>query len=277
MPVSDSINSHGLYDGVLTNSLPRGGSALLAETVEMLGYRETQKETRLNYRTARKLAGTRRNETDTEKKIGVSPYSPWYLDSSVFRDWLKAVERGQGISVHIPHTPALSPVIKELNYCHVLIMRDPGAVLAALIFADEMPLHFLDADFETLSPAMRLRFMAEGGYAAKADAKVKSFAEVYRSMLAWRNDPDCLTVCYEELAGELGFQKQREAVKSIASHLHAEFDDDIFEKLNRADSSWAEKFRTGRMEEWKPAVDPESLEYIIAYCRPLCTEAGYKQ
>lgn len=264
--------------GVLTNSLSRGGAVLLGETVASFGYKDSSPETRLNYGNARKLAENRRNAEEPEKKIAVSPYSPWYLDASVFQEWLAAFSPGYGISVHIPQTPALDSVINQLGYRHILIMRDPRALFATIVFGGDMPLYFLNADFERLSPSEQLRFLAEGGYAVKADAQVKNFAEVYRSMLAWQEDSDCLIVRYEDLIGDSGRQKQREAILNIAASLNinaVSSVNEIVEELNGPETSWADHLRMDHIDEWKQTIAPHDWEYIMEYCQPLCREAGY--
>ncbi len=276
MPISNQTISKNSFTGVLTNSLSRGGELLLAETIEMLGYKDTEAQTRLNYKNAKILLNNDRNNMDIENKIVISPYSPWYFKPSVFKKWLKAFPLGQGISVHIPETQVLAPILDELNYRHILIMRDPRALLASILFIDELPLYFLHADFKILTPSQRLKFIAEGGYAKKAQATVVSFAEVYRSMLAWKNSTDCLMVSYEELIGDLGFQIQKQALKNIANYLNTTFSDDIFEQLNRVDSSWKQHLKIDQLEEWKMIMSLDDLDYLLSYCQPLCHEAGYK-
>ena len=262
--------------GVLTNSLSQGGELIIAEIVEMLGYKDSVEETRLNYKYAKKVLNNHRNDTEIEKKIAISPYSPWYFETSFFKDWLKTFSQKHGISVHIPQTPALSPLLKEMNYRHILIMRDPRILLIDIIFTGQMPLHFLNADFDSLSLPQRLKFIMEGGYASKAGANVKSFSEVYRSMLDWQNDPECLLVCYEELSGDLGSKKQQKAVINIATYLNMPFNHDILKKLNRPDSSWATRLKINQVDEWNTLIDSESFKYIIEYCQSLCGEAGYE-
>jgi hypothetical protein len=276
MPISNKHTSKNAFTGVLTNSLSRGGELLLAETVEMLGYKDTKAQTRLNYKNAKILLNNDRNNTNIENKIVISPYSPWYFKPSVFKKWLTAFPSGQGISVHIPQTQVLAPLLEELNYRHILIMRDPRALLASILFIDELPLYFLHADFETLTSNQRLKFIAEGGYAEKAQATVISFAEVYRSMLAWKDSPDCLMVFYEDLVGDLGFQQQKQALTNIADYLNTSFDNAIFEQLNRENSSWKQHYKANQLKEWENIMGLENLDYIMNYCQLLCHEAGYK-
>ena len=67
-----------------------------------------------------------------------------------------------------------------------------------------MGAHFLEADFKSMSPMQRLIFVLEGGYAPQAAVTVQSFHDVYHSILAWRNQPNCLFIRFEDLVGEQG-------------------------------------------------------------------------
>jgi hypothetical protein len=264
---------------VLANSLPKSGSSVLAETVEMLGYKNhipsqgTPKA--FNYKVAKDALHNRRDTKDTERKVAVSPFAPWYVEQETFRHWLDAVLPGHYIFGHLPRTSALSSLIADLNYRHVVIIRDPRAVLASLIFEEGIIPRFLIPDLEPMSLTQRLNFMSEGGYAPKADATLGSFADIYRSMLAWRNDKNCLAVRFEELVGEHGREPQRRAIKTMGSYLDVQFDEDIFVKINSPDASWAQRFRTDQLDKWKNSMDEEHIEHITEYCQTICREAGY--
>ncbi len=64
--------------------------------------------------------------------------------------------------------------------------------------------HYLERDFRLMDQNQRLEIILEGGYAPEAGVEIKSFAEVYRSMLAWRNDSDSLVIHFEDLVGQKG-------------------------------------------------------------------------
>ena len=265
---------------VLANSLPKSGSALLAETVEMLGYKNHIPNQGMpkafNYKEAKDALNNIRQLSDIEKKIAISPFAPWYADQKTFRCWLDGVLPGHYIFGHLPWTSALSPLTAELNFLHIVIIRDPRAVLASLIFEGGIIPRFLSSDFETMSLTQRLNFMSEGGYAQKADAKISNFADIYRSMLAWRKDNNCMVVRFEELVGERGRDSLINAVKSIASYLNTGFSEDIFVKLNSPDAPWTKRFRTDQPDKWKDSMDEEHVKHIHEYCQTLCREAEYE-
>ena len=115
--------------------------------------------------------------------------------------------------------------------------------------------HFLEDDFKLMSPLERLNFILAGGYATQAGVEIKSFADVYRSMIAWQNEPNCLFVRFEDLIGAKGGgsdEKQRDTIKRIASYLgipcaHRNIDD----KIKAIYDPSARTFRSGKIDGWK--------------------------
>jgi len=276
---------------VLVNSLPKSGTHLLSRSVELFGYRDYYEAKLkdmprfLNYRDVRYAMVKRQKpsvKTD-EPSICVGSQTPLYVSPVIFREWLEVVKPREYIVGHISYSPGLVPILKELNYHHVFIIRNPQAVIASLLsfILDPrgMPKrHFLESDFRDMAPEQRLNFILEGGYAPQAGVAVKSFAQVYRNMLAWRNDPDCLVITFEELVGEHGGgdnEKQKRAVRKIADHLGIPFDANIADGLKKIYNPSSPTFRIGQIDSWKHSMDPEAVNRVSEYCEPLCRESGY--
>ncbi|MDB9450216.1 sulfotransferase domain-containing protein [Dolichospermum circinale] len=272
---------------LLINSLPKSGTHLLAKAVEILGYKEhfepgeiTETPLFFNYGEVKKRL---EHQTESDQKISIGALTPCYVDSATFRHWLTLISPKQYILGHIPWTPLLMPILSELNYQQVFIIRDPRAVVVSLIpfvlDTGKMPgRHFLEDDFSLMSPTQRLDFILEGGYAVKAGVEIKNFAEVYRSMLAWRNEENCLFIHFEDLVGEQGGgtkERQEAVVYKICSYLDIPFDDTILSQLSEIYNPGARTFRTGKIDGWKSSMNAEDVEKLNIYCQPLCEEAEY--
>lgn len=277
-----------LNNRLLINSLPKSGTHLLAKAVEILGYKEhfaegVVKETPLffNYREVKKRLG---NKVQSKEKISIGALTPCYVDSATLRHWLTLISPKQYILGHIPWTPLLNPILRDLNYHHIFIIRDPRAVVVSsipfVLDTGNMPArHFLEDDFKLMSPSQRLDFILEGGYAVKAGVEIKSFAEVFRSMLAWLNEANCLFIRFEDLVGEQGggsSEKQKNIIKKICSYVGIPFNDTISSQLSTIYSPSARTFRIGKIDAWKSSMNPEDIEKLNIYCQPLCEEAGYE-
>lgn len=279
---------------VLINSLPKSGTHLLIKAIELFAYQDYAENPQtsaqdipinFDYREVKNALNKNSLHTVAEAEaICVGSLSPLFVNPALFQDWLRYVTDNHYIVGHISYSPALSPVLAELNYRHLFIIRDPRAVLPSLLSfilnPQGMPKrHFLEVDLSEMSLPQRLDFILEGGYAPKADVMIKDFAQVYRSMLKWSDDPNCLAVRFEDLIGEQGCgsqDKQREVVEKMADYLQRPFNDAVISGLAHIYNPSAPTFRIGQVDSWKSTLSPEIIERLISYCEPLWQEAGYK-
>ena len=276
---------------ILVNSLPKSGTHLLTRAVELFGYhdyaeniKKSEQKTPVNFDYREVKNALNQTSLKAQGAISIGSLSPLYVSPSVFQQWLEPVQPKEYIVGHISYSPSLFPLLTDLNYRHLFIIRDPRAVLPSLLSFILNPQgipkkHFLEADLKQMSQDQRLDFILEGGYAAKAATTVKSFAQVYRDMLNWRKESSCLIIRFEELVGELGGgskEKQKQAVKNIATYLQHPFDDRIINKLDTIYNPSSPTFRLGQVNSWKSSMPPKTIERLTAYCEPLWQEAGYE-
>ena len=278
---------------VLVNSLPKSGTFLLSRAIELFGYKnyaemEQVQDTPIYFNYYQAKESLRKESiiatTVADNNISVGSMSPIYVSPEHFRRWLSVVPSNDYIVGHISCSPALELVLAELNFSHVFIIRDPRAVLVSLLsfilntrgMSKE---HYLQEDFKLLSVEQRIDFILNGGYAKIADEQVISFIDIYRSMLAWREQKDCLLLRFEDLVGVQGGgseERQQQAVKKIATHLQQDFDSPIVDSLKKIYNPAAPTFRVGNIDSWKSSLEAETIERLIDYCQPLCKEAGYE-
>ncbi len=264
---------------VLGNSLPRGGSALLVAIIEGAGYGEHQPAgptpRALNYLEAKQALDGQRGEEGREDKIGVSPFAPWYAGPAIFRNWLDAVAPSRFIFGHLPYSRALDPLLGELGFRHLVILRDPAEILTSLVFDGEIMPRFLTPDLEPLSLDERLGFMIDGGHAREANATLAPFAEIYRSMLAWRDDAHCLAVRFETLVGDQGEAAQRRELAAIANQLGLESLTHLLAPLNDPAAPWSAQARAAQRAHWQATTSQAQRERIRIACQAIREEAGY--
>ena len=223
--MSDSKSSQ---KRVLINSPASGCPHLLAKAIEIWGYEDyatsdnyvagTPKS--FNYKQSKnglEQIQTSASSQKSNEKIGLGGLSPYSVDSSIVKYWLDRVANGQYILGHIPRSPALTKVLAELDYIHFLVMSFPQSLVVSMLsfILDEKRVvkHFLQDDFKLMSPKERLSFILDGGYASQAGVEVQSFGEIYRSMLAWNQEPSCFLVSLEDLISQPGgatLEKQKQ-------------------------------------------------------------------
>ncbi len=282
---------------VFINSLPKSGTHLLARTVELFGYREHFADDAtldnparvtplfINYREVKEALAREQKQpaTSADGAVAVGTLTPVYVAPATFGRWLDALAPGRYLLGHVMYSPALRPLLKDLGYRHLFILRDPRAVVVSLLdFILEtrgMPRpHFLQADFREMTLQARLDFILEGGTAPRAGVTTQGFAAVYRALLEWERDPDCLVVRFEDLVGPQGggsAQRQRATIARIATHL-GHCPDEVTERIAAVFDPTSRTFRAGQIDGWQSELDAASLAHLNAYCAPLCQAAGYE-
>ncbi len=283
---------------ILVNSLPKSGTHLLTRCVELLGYREyfTQRGWRaklaeklgwgvpklLNYRQAQ--LSYKVSAPNQPQPIAIGALSPFYVNCPTAHYWLRSIPAHFYISGHIPYTLELAEILAQLQFRHVLIVRDPRAVLVSqlqhiLDSGDKtgMGIHFLHQDMIRLTPQQQLDFLLQGGVAKQAGLTVQDFRTVYSSMLAWRDAPGCLLVKFEDLVGEQGggsAQQQQATVAQIAEHCGQAMPDQT--RIEQIYSTQSRTFRSGKISSWQAALTATQVAQVNTYCAPLRRAAGYE-
>ena len=285
-------------DRVLVNSLPKSGTHLLAKAIQIFGYREYfTSENYVNntpkflgsYEILRVLNNQNIPDNQTEEEVlNIGIIFPNLIPKSKLEYWLECPSKSQYINGHIPYNTELNKVLNNLNYHHVCIIRDPRAVMVSRLkfilnsesAKDILPQGIpLKADLEPMSTTERINFLLEGGYGKRSGITIYSFDQIYRSVLAWGKDPNCLLVKFEDLIGEQGGgsrQKQAQTLQDLAAHLSIPWDEEIARQTTNVYDPKTRTFRVGNIHSWKNALEPEDLAQLTEYCEPLCLEAGYE-
>ncbi len=263
---------------LFANSFPRGGPFLLSSTLEMLGYTKygggDGVPSAYNFKQAQAATmGREVISADSPTAVAIGPFAPFYADASWMHAWLDVLPRNDlYIMGHVPHCMAVSTVLNELDYKHVLIIRDPRTLLLALLYDTHVMPRFLIEPFSALTSAEQLTFMWSGG--EMANVTLRGFAAVYRSMVAWQDDRTCCVVRMEALGGMQGVAQQHQTVIQIADYL--DLPTPPVENLSAIKDPTAHSFRTDALEKWEDYVDRELIEKACDLCADLAANAGYE-
>lgn len=267
---------------VLANSLPRGGPFLLASTLDLIGYCQFSSNddtpSALNYQAAKKALHKVAPAANHPEAIGVSSFAPLYAVPTTIQRWLTAVAVGEYMMGHMPWSAPLQAVMASLHYRHLVILRDPRALLLALLFNDQVMPRFLAPDFALLTPLQQVEKMWLGGYLPQADVTLQPFATVYRSLLAWRDTPNTLCVRFEDLIGPQAggtMVQQQVVLAQVAAFLDAPVDDAMSTRVDQIADPSAHTFGLAQRAIWPQSVDREVVDYVEHHCVTLCHEAGY--
>ena len=268
---------------VLANSLPRGGPFLLTSALQLLGYQkflgaeQYHSPAAFNYLEAKKALQGRQTSA-AENMIGISPFSPCYLEKSLLQNSLNYLSQNEYIMAHIAYNPALSEAVMNANCRHIVILRDPRSLLLSLLFDTHVMPRFLIEPFTLLSVEQQLDFMLSGGKIPQTEMTLIGFVAMYQSMLQWLHTPHCLVVRFEDLAGSQGGGSQEQqyiTLKNMAAFLNMSFDTSIEEKMDQIKDPSIPTFRLDQQKQWENTISPNIIERVLSVCETLVIEAGY--
>lgn len=273
-----------LQHRVLANSLPCGGPFLLASALDLLGCHKFTGNAgtprALNYLEAKNALAQESPTPASAATIGVSLFAPLSASPATINRWLAAVAPGDYLMGHMPWSAPLQEVMTDLAVRHVIILRDPRALLLALLFGDELMPRFLKADFAGLAPLQQIERMWLGDHLPQANVTLQPFATVYRSMVAWREQPNSLLVRFEDLVSpQAGGDRcrQQHVLKQIADFLEVTVNDAQLTAVDTIADPSSHTFPLGQKALWPQVVTPAVVAFAEENCAVLCQEAGYAQ
>jgi hypothetical protein len=280
---------------VFLNSMPKSGTFLLAKTLQLLGYKDFSKDIaffkkglsklgmwvplsfsheqidkNLSYRFFRVLKA--------HSYVDIGVMSPIKVPSSLCSKWLEKVPEGYFIAGHVPCTETFEGLLKELNFRHIIIIRDPRDVLVSMAHYIAKPVHPLSKTMSKFSFNKRIQFLMKGGMVG--NRIILNFKDAYSSMLKWRYSRDCVLIRFEELIGEKGGGNKSSALmtlKNIAGYLDINLDDSrmnyIYSNIFDVNSP---TFRKGKIGSWKEEFPAGLLDNFNEQMKEIITELGYE-
>jgi hypothetical protein len=285
---------------VLVNSMPKSGTSLLIKTVHLLGCQNAATKkgifqkmlygigfkppSTLNHQT---VSGHRlfciyrlcnkNNQIDTVP-IGVN--KPVQVPSRIVALWLRQIPRGTFITGHIPWSSNLDRILQQLNYKHVLIIRDPRDVLVSWLHYVLRPEHPVRCDFMHFSEDEMIAFAIKGGYLPLSKRKFLGIGDVFRSVYNWKQSQNCLMVKFEDLIGEKGGgskEDQYRTIQNICNLLEVNLSEtELSAVCDNIFDTTAPTFRRGQVGSWKSELKPEWIEIINQSYSELLSELQYE-
>ena len=268
---------------LLINSMPKSGTHLLTQVVDLLGYRDFGAHETLWLRAKDRLGLGRpvvlahlRVKRNCQRRIAVLgnragqtiPFDvtmPVQTPVALAQRWLTSIPPGHYLSGHVPWTATTAELVREAGLKHLIIIRDPRDVLVSFVHFVLRPEHILSKDFASLSPDERVRLALEGGRGASSGVQIAGLREGFASIMAWQNEPSVLFVRFESLIGERGDGSnaaQQDAVRAICHHLDLASDDALVEQVClRAFDTGAATFRRGKIGSWRDELTPDQIDW----------------
>jgi len=227
----NELNASNNGTKVLINSLPKSGTFLLRRALSLMP----------NFAPRWSIHGLNAGEPNLNRKI-------------------TNIRRGQYVSGHLYWSQVLTDLLVTNNIRTIFIIRDlrDVAVSLACYLNDKNSQHRLQNYFASLESdderLMAVMLGAEQQLFHDCQDR-KSLGEFGMAFLPWLNEPNCLTVRFEDLIGTAGGgkkTKQRKSLQAITNYLDIDISDQqiaqLAEKLFFRSSR---TFRKGKIGDWQ--------------------------
>lgn len=280
---------------LLLNSMPKSGTHLLTQVIDLLGYQDFGRAGGLRGKLADRLGlgapvvlAHLRVQRNWRRRLGMltrqgrataiplDVTTPVPTPIAVARGWLHAIPPGYYLSGHVPWTAETARLVREANLKHLLIVRDPRDVLVSFLHFVTRPEHRLSRDFLPLTADERLHLALDGGAGPRSGQRIEGLAASFAAILAWRREPDVLLLRFEDLIGERGdgsAEAQRRAVQAICQALELDADPAFVDRVcQQAFDVHAETFRRGKIGSWQDELTPAQVATCQARLGPLLAE-----
>ncbi|PSB04090.1 sulfotransferase domain-containing protein [Merismopedia glauca] len=238
---------------VLANSMPKSGTHLLTRVLSLL----PQLISRWAYHV---------------------DHNTWRVEQKIIN-----IRRGQYLSAHLYWSQELTTICQDRDIRTLFIIRDLRDIAvsnAYYIFKNRR--HRLSTYFRSL-PSDSERLMASivgvDGNLIADGIRSGSIAEHAIAFVPWLNDPNCLTIRFEDLigtAGEGSEDQQIQAVSNIINHLGIDLPpSQVPEIAQKAFFTKARTFRKGKIGDWVNHFSEEHKQAFKETAGKVLIELGY--
>lgn len=196
---------------------------------------------------------------------------------------------GSLVRSHLMYCPEVLDVVKKRNHKMFFMYRDLRDVALSHakwvrkepeIFLHDIYKNHLNSDDERLMASICGTPL---GSPFGSNVSHPSIGQDFERWRGWLNDPDTLSVNFEQLVGNRGGGSDElrwKTIRAILKHLECEMSDDEMYKLfsyEALNPNKAHTFRKGQIGGWKEAFNEEHKEAFKYIAGDLLIELGYER
>jgi hypothetical protein len=221
----------------------------------------------------------------------VEPSDPWFrppvssppLDVGRLKKYLGRCPQGMFVTAHARFHPGFSDLVKELQFKHILLLRDPRDVAVSHAFymlRDALHQHHgyytktLKNDEERLMASIC-------GFEQNAENYLPPIGKSISAYLPWTDDPSTLVVRFEDLIGPRGggdVEKQLDEIERIGEFVERSLSRDQASRIaRRMYGKHSLTFRKGRAGDWRDHFMETHKRAFKDTAGELLIELGYER
>ena len=240
------------------NSLPKSGTHLVERAVRLLTGRDAA-PLQLSSATASRYA-----VPDAGPTVLVGVGMPVQVPLAPLRAHLASLAADAVVTGHVPFSPAMDLLLRELGFGMILVLRDPRDVAVSLAHhITTNPSHRLHQHFQSLSWDQRLSATIQG-----VPGLLEDSGRRLASVIRWLGLPYVLPIRFEDLVGSKGGgddARQRQALQAIATHLNLPCPIPLDQAQAQLFGHSA-TFRKGTVGQWRDQLSAHQIRQIRDLC-----------
>ena len=187
------------------------------------------------------------------------------------------------MSTHMPFSALDRDLLTNLQFKHVLLLRDPRALAVSQYFhAIKRPTNRLHHSLSSTTKEQALWKLINGfdfSYLGKTYVQ-PSLDNYFSSFCTWL-DAGAHLIKFEDIVGSRGGgsdQRQFDAVVGLASYLELKLTDEYAKLVgSQSFSEKANTYRAGHVSEWRRHVTPLQSSEICRRCGPQMAMLEYQE
>lgn len=215
-----------------------------------------------------------------EAIIPVGVTNPVPVPASLVARWLQHVPAGNYKLGHLPWSPPAGQLLDRLQFKHIIIIRDPRAVLVSFLRYIARRRHPLHNTFRRLSEREQIALLLTGRETPDAEPKIQPIPHWYRDILAWHEKGQAHLVRFENLIGSSGRgedETQRQTVRELVTYLALDPTETLIDHVcNHIYDPQSPTFRTGQINSWREELPPAQITLLNQNFDPLLQQLGYQ-
>ena len=247
---------------VLINSLPKSGTNLLAQILDLYNFNE-KGHISSGLFLSTSLFARLRNMIYRDSKYGyeIGVDMPLKIKKLYIEKILKNCSEGEYITSHFGYDEVLIDYIHKQNFKIIFVVRDPRAVINSLYnYILNNPNHPLNFHFKNMSISKRYKSLLFG--LKFKDYNLNSMKNKYNILKKFIDNPNVLTIKFEDIIGTRGGGSDELMIlniQNIANFINA----DIYKTEFVVENFFGpgrKTFRKGNIRSWKNELPPEIIE-----------------
>lgn len=186
---------------------------------------------------------------------------------------------------HTPHNKPFEKYLIDNHWKAISIIRDPRAMCLSMINHVRARPHNYAYNYlfnQLQKDSQRIKAILQGFNDVNGCRGIISLNEMFRSMLAWRNTKNFLTIRFEDLVGSKGggeVQLQKQTIVNILNHLGVTVtsEDSLVAWIGEHSFGKTGTFRSGQIAGWRKVFSKMDIDLFKSMAGDLLIELGYEK